>query len=56
MDNTDQPKDFGAALTMVLNEGELEIQAAIKEAMERYPELYQRYEAEILDPLYEQNL
>ena len=56
MDNTDQPTSFGSALTMVLNEGQLEIQAAIKEAVERYPELYKAYEAEILDPLYEQNL
>jgi hypothetical protein len=42
-----EPKDFGSALTIVLNEGLLPIEDAIEETAKRFPKLYEAYEAEV---------
>ena len=49
-DNRNKPKEFGAALTIVLNENELDIKTAIQETQKRYPDLYKAYCDELMKP------
>jgi hypothetical protein len=45
--NENSPEDFGAALSLVLNEGKLELWDAIEETAKRFPKLFEAYEAEV---------